>query len=68
MDNLDLTILTMIATLVVLHCIFFIAALTSKVDICLNRKLVWSAFSLIFGPIGYYAYQGRIPCEVLAGE
>ncbi len=68
MDAMDIALIIMISVLILMHCCFGYAAITSRVDICLNKKILWSGLSLLFGPVGYYAYQGRIPCDLLAKE
>lgn len=68
MNAMDIALIIMILALVLMHCVFGFIAITSRIDICLNKKIFWCGLSLALGPIGYYAYQGRIPCDLLAKE
>jgi hypothetical protein len=65
MENLDPGILIMLCGLSLLHCMFAAKALNSKALISQKKKRLWSIISLLLGPIGYYCFQNRIPCEHL---
>lgn len=68
MDKLDVAIATMIVSLLLLHCMFGLKAISSTARISQSKKTCWFMLSLVLGPIGYYFYQGIIPCDQLSDD
>ncbi|WP_228289714.1 hypothetical protein [Shewanella cyperi] len=65
MENMEIAIALMMVLLASLHTFFAIKACKAVVDISPGRKRLWCMLSLVFGPAGYYFYQGLIPCDMI---
>ncbi|AZQ10811.1 MULTISPECIES: hypothetical protein [Shewanella] len=65
---MEITILSLLILLVVLHCLFGYKAISNDAKITPAQKLLWCVLSLSLGPAGYYFYQGLIPCDMLGRE
>ncbi|WP_133407279.1 hypothetical protein [Parashewanella tropica] len=47
------------------HACFAIGAAVSSIRLSSPHKILWSILSLIFGPLGYYAYKATIPYALI---
>lgn len=65
---MEITILSLLVLLIVLHCVFGYKAISSDAKITSGQKVLWCILSLCLGPAGYYFYQGLIPCDMLGRE
>jgi len=63
MNNMDITLVLMLITLLILHLQFCYRAFTSKAHIKNAQRILWSMLSLLMGPLGYYVYQNTISLE-----
>ena len=61
--NIELQIWYMIVFLLILHAIFAIKPAISNAPLPASKKIKWSVMGILFGPIGYYAYQATLPFE-----